>query len=154
MKIDYPPLLQNGFQEIGLWQLDQYFLEPFSNKDTERRLRLINRFKLFLEELIKLGIPLEVWIDGSFTTQKVDPDDIDVVVWAKETDTDTLSTDQGILFEKLLINRDYVRVRYDIDVYLGDASSQSEYDKWLNEFGKDQSKLNPKGIFKLKINHV
>lgn len=33
MEPEYLPLLTDGFREIGPWQLDERFLDPFSEKE-------------------------------------------------------------------------------------------------------------------------
>lgn len=153
MKLDYPPLLNAGFQEIGFWQLDQQFLEPFGEND--RRLHLINRFRLYLDELSKLGIPLEIWLDGSFTTHKPEPDDIDIVTWVNVNDVDQLHPNHRIKFKGLILDRDRVRSLYDVDVYLGVLTSLPEREKWQTTFGFDQTPdKKQKGIFKLTLNHA
>lgn len=156
MKFDYTPLLPDGFQTIGAWQLDKFFLEPFPEYDQKRRLYLTNQLRRFLEELHKLDVPLEVWIDGSFTTRKTEPDDIDMVVWINETDAESLSTERLRLLDSLLHiqNHERIKAAYDIDVYLADPESALSRTKWTELFGKDRSSLNSKGIFVVLINHV
>ncbi|AQG81837.1 DUF6932 family protein [Spirosoma montaniterrae] len=153
MKQIYPPLLAAGFQEIGPWQLDQQFLEPFG--ENERRLHLINRLRVYLNDLINLGIPLEIWLDGSFVTRKPEPDDVDMVVWVQASDIDQLPAAHKLKFRLLLMDRDRVRSLYDVDVYWAIPTSDHEREKWQCMFGFDQSPVpKPKGIFKLTLNHA
>ena len=144
--------MPDGLQEIGPWQLDQYFLEPFG--DNDRRKALIDRFRAYLEELAKLGIPLELWLDGSFTTRKPDPDDVDIVIWASPKDVAGLPPDHKIMFRLLVMNRDRVQTLYDVDVYLGIPESPAEREQWRVTFGFSQTGKKLKGIFKLTLNHV
>ena len=58
MKPEYPPLLTDDFREIGPWQLDEWFLDPFSEK--ERRHSLIDRLRAFIEKLDGLGLDVEI----------------------------------------------------------------------------------------------
>ncbi len=155
-KRDYESLLTSGFKQIAIWQLDSCFLTPFGEEGAERRLRLIAQLRRFLDELFKLGIPLEIWIDGSFTTQKPLPDDVDLVVWVNESDAESLSPKLIDLLDHLLNihNHDRIKILYDVDVHLADSESESERTKWLEEFGFDRSGLNQKGIFTLLMNHV
>lgn len=152
--MDYAPLLADGFQEIGIWQLDQCFLGPF--KESHRRLHLIRQFRDFLNELQKLGIPLEVWIDGSFTTRKPEPEDVDIIVWAREADCEALDSRKGILFDQMLHidNHERVKILYNVDVNLANAESAERRDYWLKQFGSDRSKLTTKGIYTLSLRHV
>lgn len=76
-KREYNPLLENGFKEIALWQIDSIFLEPFG--ENEHRKQLINRLNAYLSEFSYLGLNAELWIDGSFSTVKPEPENIDVL---------------------------------------------------------------------------
>ena len=83
-KSDSTPMIDSGIKQIGAWQIDQYFLDPFQGGvvDTSRRLYLVRKLTAYLSELKKYGIHIEVWVDGSFVTNKPDPEDIDMVVWS------------------------------------------------------------------------
>ena len=149
--MDYAPLLADGFQEIGIWQLDQCFLEPF--KESYRRLHLIRQLSRFLNELQKLGIPLEVWIDGSFTTRKPEPKDVDIVVWVNLADAEALDSRRLLLFDQMLHidNHERVKILYDVDVNLANVGNTKDHAYWLELFGSDRSKLNTKGIYTLSL---
>ena len=152
--MDYMPLLADGFQEIGIWQLDQYFLEPFGESD--RRLHLIRQLHRFLNELQKLSIPLEVWIDGSFTTRKPEPEDVDIVVWASLSDVEALDSRRLLLFDQMLHrdNREHIKILYNVDANLADAQNAERRDYWSKIFGFDRSQLATKGIYTLFLRHV
>ena len=144
-KKEYAALLNEGFQQIGLWELDKYFLNPFG--ENEHRKKLIDPLQVYLTEFDALGIDAEVWIDGSFTTEKPEPDDIDMVFLLNRTDIDNLTGNAAVFFESLLQQRDEVRSRYHVDVYYIDKDDPSEVLKWQNNFGFDARRLNTKGIF-------
>ncbi|MDZ4822761.1 MAG: hypothetical protein SH856_04835 [Flavobacteriales bacterium] len=149
LKREYPALLPDRFQEIGLWQLDKFFLEPFGNN--EHRRQLINRLQVFMSEVQALGVGTEVWIDGSFTTEKPEPDDVDMVFLMNREDIDNLPEAKAAFFQSLFMQRDEVRSRYHLDVYFIDKDDRDEVEKWTENFGKDARKLNSKGIFKIQI---
>lgn len=49
---------------------------------------------LFCDELRDLGIiPCRLWVDGSFLTEKVDPDDIDLILEVDQAVYDSLGLD-------------------------------------------------------------
>lgn len=61
-------------------------------KTSTRRPELWASLMQFCEELRDAGlIPCRLWIDGSFLTEKVDPDDIDLVVEASHSILDKLA---------------------------------------------------------------
>lgn len=48
-------------------------------KSTRRRM-LMGEFEKVCQHLISCGVPGELWVDGSYVTEKIDPDDLDVVL--------------------------------------------------------------------------
>lgn len=146
-KLEYSPILNEGFKEIKLWELDKYFLEPFSEK--EQRTYLINRLQEFLNEFRVLGIEAEVWIDGSFTTSKPEPVDIDIALLLNQSDVDSLDEKKAMLFDRLVIQKPHVLARYSCDVYLVDKNNKEEIEEWIRTFGTDYNNINSKGIFKV-----
>ena len=49
---------------------------------TSRRDELISELNIFLESIkILINSNIEIWIDGSFTTMKQNPNDIDIVIF-------------------------------------------------------------------------
>ena len=60
--------------------IEAVFVEPFSTSITRRK--VFNAFTTYLTELkTALMAPLEIWVNGSFTTQKRDPNDVDFVIF-------------------------------------------------------------------------
>lgn len=149
-KKEYLPILKDGFKEIGLWELDNYFLNPFG-EDNHQRKYLINRLQEYLNDFSSIGIEAEVWIDGSFTTFKPEPVDIDVAFLLDKNIIDKLPDRKAIIFEELLMDRSHVLARYSCDVYLVDRSSEEEINEWIKTFGTDYNNINSKGIFKLML---
>nr|WP_315197530.1 hypothetical protein [uncultured Flavobacterium sp.] len=148
-KREYEPLLENGFKEIALWQLDTIFLEPFGEND--QRKQLINRLNAYLSEFSYLGLNAEVWIDGSFSTLKPEPEDIDVVFLLDENEINSLNDRKLKLFEELFLSREIVKARYSVDVYFIDRNDEIEKQKWITTYGFDSRKINSKGIYKIQL---
>lgn len=148
-KQEYPPLLKEGFEEIGLWQLDKLFLEPFSSND--QRKKLIDRLQVYLSEFKAIEIDAEIWLDGSFTTNKPEPDDIDLVFLLKRSDIDMLTGKKADLFQSLIMDREIIKAKYHVDVYFIDKDDTDEIIKWAETFGFDSRKINQKGIYKITL---
>ena len=51
------------------------------------------------------GIPGEVWVDGSFLTEKIEPGDVDLVLKTSATFLDTATQDQQDAIEWLNVER-------------------------------------------------
>lgn len=148
-KREYDALLEDEFKEIALWQLDSIFLEPFG--ENEQRKQLINRLNAYLSEFSYLSLNAEVWIDGSFSTLKPEPEDIDVVFLLDESEVNGLTDRKLKLFEELFLNRDIVKARYSVDVYFIDRNDEIEKQKWITTYGFDSRKINSKGIYKIQL---
>jgi hypothetical protein len=149
-KREYTPLLSEGFKEIGRWELDKMFLEPFYNN--EQRKKLIDKLQLYLDELLAVGLDAEVWIDGSFTTEKPEPEDVDIVILFNRSEVESLTGRKAELFESIVMDRDIVKANYGVDVHFMDKDDQIDRNTWIQTFGFDSRKISTKGIFKVIIN--
>ena len=148
-KREYNPLFDNGFKEIALWQLDSTFLEPFG--ENEQRKYLIDRLNVYVNEFLYLGINAELWIDGSFTTFKPEPQDIDVVFLFDKVEINKLQGKKKEMFKALFLERELVKARYSVDVYFIDKNDKDEREKWIRTYGFDSKKINSKGIYKIQL---
>ncbi len=148
-KKEYKPLFEKGFKQIALWQLDSTFLEPF--EENEHRKYLIDRLNAFINEFQFLGLEAEIWIDGSFSTHKPEPQDIDVVFLLDQKAVASLDSKKEQLFQELFMKREEVRVRYSLDVYFIDKDDVEDKQKWISTYGFDSRKMNSKGIYKLEL---
>lgn len=78
IKFDIRGNLINGIHVLNREEIYQYFVLEFPNSSTRERLWM--NFSAFLERFEKdVTAYYEVWIDGSFATQKLNPRDIDAV---------------------------------------------------------------------------
>ncbi|AXH43571.1 hypothetical protein HOV55_gp53 [Erwinia phage vB_EhrS_59] len=96
----------------------------------------------------------EVWIDGSFTTEKPEPDDIDILIVLDYIALNNLPASLKSTVSALL-NRDYVKLNFHIDVLLlpenhpkVDYSERRSY--WRGWFGFDRQE-NPKGLVRVML---
>lgn len=145
--MEYAPLHEAGFKDIPYIELNNHFVEPFENKS--RREYLMNRFGALIDKFKEIGISAEIWIDGSFTTEKPEPGDIDIVIFVDEREVNNLSQDkQKILSD--LNNRAISKIRYQCDVFMfpkQDGNLRSYWRGWFGFYREEQ----PKGIFRLFI---
>ena len=77
MKPEWPPLLERGFHPMTLGGLRQLCVTPFSLSKT--RPAIMAGLEQLTEDVAGYGIAADLWIDGSFVTEKLDPEDADVV---------------------------------------------------------------------------
>jgi hypothetical protein len=137
-----------GFLEPGLHSytyidFKEQFLESFTTSYT--RGKIFPKMFLWLSEINKILEPAEIWCDGSYTTLKNDPNDIDIVIFF---DKIKLDENKYKSFEKLRsISKSYL-----CDAYLGiinniNATGQDINNRnyWRGQFGFDRNDR-PKGI--------
>lgn len=141
--------MKSGHKEIALWQLDSFFLEPFG--DNEQRKYLIDRLRAFIEEFQAIGIEAEIWMNGSFTTEHPEPADIDLVFLLDRNAVDSLTGSLADQFQKFLMDREIIKIRYSCDAFFIDKNDPEEIKKWQDVYGFDRRRMETKGIFTMKV---
>jgi len=92
MKPEYPPLLPLGRRMVSLPELRQICVDPFPASPT--REGIMCGLEFLVAALQREGIVGDLWIDGSFLTQKIDADDADIVLCMQSTFTDNMTPSQ------------------------------------------------------------
>jgi hypothetical protein len=141
------PILQPGLHDIGVADLENHFLSSFPRSKT--RAVLIEGLNKFIEKLQALDIPIELWIDGSFTTDKLDPNDVDLVIFASQQDVNQLDSNTTGLLRGLL-DRPSSRKKYGCDVLFSVKESPNQRSYWRGWYGFDRNE-NPKGIARITV---
>lgn len=144
--MEFDPLLEPGFHDITIDSLESIFVQPFQNK--ERRLYLTERFKVLFEKFTELGIEAEIWIDGSYSTQKPEPGDIDLVFFYYPDQLNSLPEEKRVIVEELFDNK-ITKIRYNCDVYYAPTTEPEWRSYWRGWFGFSRDE-NPKGIPRLR----
>lgn len=159
-KYDYPPLLAPGRHFLSIDEIHSKFLSgPLA---TEERRTAFNRFDEVVKLLTSERICCEVWLDGSFLTEKPDPKDTDVTVILEREVSEKIQEDQkdllnrienGILIEGL-DSFLFVRLKHDDNGY-GDDELDPAY-SWGEQYGSQHDKQYLKGFVVLRLgeNHV
>ncbi|MBB1350357.1 MULTISPECIES: DUF6932 family protein [Pseudoalteromonas] len=150
MKISYPSLFKStGFNDIDKADIYKMFAEPFPH--SKRRIMLTTKLREYIEQVNSLanraGVNIEIWIDGSFTTEKLEPDDIDLVISAKTCELESLPIELKDAFITLVDNN-HTKVNYNCDVYFcseDDVVNRSYWRGWFL-FDRDEK---PKGIARI-----
>lgn len=147
MKADYPPLFAPGFHDINCSDIPHLFIEPFFVQ--ERREKLLNGLVNLLEKLKELHLDLEIWLDGSFATLKLEPEDVDVAVFFDISQINSLDEERKRIIEVLSVTID-TKTRYNCDVYFIPNHDDTTRSYWRGWFGFSRSEI-PKGIPRLFI---
>ncbi|WP_432207224.1 DUF6932 family protein [Hymenobacter defluvii] len=150
MKTSWTPISPSGFHSISQADLWTYFVEPFDERAQSKRIYLTRRLESYLADLRRTGLQMEIWLDGSFTTRCVEPDDIDLVVVLSFREILGLTIEQQNVLNVLVNERERVRLRYECDVYYIDRNNITEHDRWTRLFSTNHDG-SEKGIFKLLL---
>lgn len=138
-------------------EMREVFVSPFPASVT--RHVVFAGYEKHRSELETLKIDIEQFIDGSFTTSKVDPGDVDLVCFADAHIIDSLPPEkQDELLQ--LVRGPATRATHHCDAYfcatLPDTDplfskmrAQRKY--WMGEFGFDRLDK-PKGIVRSQLN--
>jgi len=130
--MEFKPLLEAGIHDITKNDLLNHFVTPFTKQD--KRLKLIERFNYLFEKVEGIGISFEVWINGSFVTDKEEPNDIDVAFFFDPKVANELPADKKLIFQEVA-NNSFSKYRYNCDVYFlpNDRADLRSY--WRGWFG-------------------
>jgi len=126
-----------------------------------RRSELWGNFIDLTTELKSVGITCDVWIDGSFLTQKIEPDDVDFVIDVPISILSNLTPTQKALIEKITI-RDNTGLRKTKNLHgfvmfnapahhpnhIAGVLAQAQ---WQKDFGFSYIKKLPKGIAVMEV---
>jgi|ERR1019366_3823373 hypothetical protein len=134
--MEFEPLLAPGIHDFTKDTLEHHFVSPFSFQ--ERRKQLIERFGFLIEKVEELGISFEIWINGSFVTNKEEPNDIDIAFFFDPLKANALSDDKKILFREVS-NNTLSKYRYNCDVYFIPNNLPTDRSYWRGWFGYTRS---------------
>lgn len=140
-------LFEPGFHDIEMDQLEWHFARPFPNP--AHRSTLLKKLRDYLAEVLSLGIPIkEIWIDGSFSTFKPRPQDVDILFVVDKVELDLMPDDLKQSFQSLLGNRG--KIRFDCDAYLTTTDNIPQIAYWEDFFGRDRNRKK-KGIPRIML---
>ena len=129
-----------------------------SRPDTGWRLNLFQKFEAFFQDVLVSGLVCDVWINGSFLTEKQQPSDIDVAVIISSEFHQFIDKPQYDLIDRVNVEFAYAP---DIDVHVlqllakDDPNYGDELENpaltWHEQFGCETSKEWLKGFIVLKV---
>jgi len=140
-------LFEPGFYDVPFDGLKETLLEllvkPFG--DSRHRELLLDYLLALLAEVVHVRIFTEVWIDGSFVTDKEEPNDVDVVLWYNAVPS--ISPRELRIYRELK-DSSLMMSHYRCDVYLAKNGDETVRRYWENWFGTDRLR-HPKGIIRI-----
>lgn len=140
---EYPPLYGLGPCRTSLESIGDICVARFPTSDT--RAKLFEGLQQFAGLLAASNLTCELWVDGSFVTEKLDPKDVDCVLWVRTYDVLPLTFEQKLLVQEASngIYRGwgldlYVELeRSPTDKYHSQFMGQKRY--WENQWGHDRN---------------
>lgn len=155
-KDEYPPLLPAGLHRMTAQDLKALAADKFQH--STRRAGLWANFQKLLNKLAGLKLPCEIWVDGSFLTEKPDPSDVDFVVDVPIAAIAGADAAQAEILEKLAKKKfkktDQLHsfVMFTAPVgHLAHADSLRAHDQWRKDFGFSYVNKAPKGIALIEV---
>jgi hypothetical protein len=145
--MDHQPLFPPGLHTVTEVDLAAKLVHGFGGSRT--RSALLDGLRAFLAGLRSAGVAFEVWLDGSFCTDKLDPNDIDLVVFADPNALNRLDSAKQTLLSGLL-DRTNARRQYGCDVLFASSSDPNTRSYWRGWYGFDRREQ-PKGILCLSV---
>ena len=155
-----PVCNSSGIIESDIKEFHDYFVDAFQSSNT--RLKIFKGYLNYCKALISFNVPIIQWFNGSFTSQKNDPNDIDFVTHFDGATLDSLDKHSKNKFYSLgpfnevqslyMCHAFFVPLYYETNGELVDESKK-QIDFWKKHFGHDRGK-NPKAIIELKFNDL
>lgn len=152
-KMPIPELNSRGELPEGIHTASVTEIEIAFGKSTERRQKLMFGLKLALQNLKSAGVN-KVFVDGSFTSQKEEPHDIDGC-WSAEGEIN-LSVLDPIFWdfetsEDFTIARNQAQEKYGVDFFIAEWL-EGNSEKPFPEFFQVNRNGDRKGILKIELN--
>src|SRR5690554_2392311 len=140
---------------VTIAELEEEFVQPFTKSSTRKN--IVEGHSNYVIEIFQiLEHNFFQWLDGSFVTQKLDPNDIDVINFVHYSDYTNNITGN---LRKFLTHFGDPRSEYKVDGYIVPvyppndprfALTIDKYNYWRLLFGRDKNN-NPKGMLELKF---
>jgi len=154
-KIDHHPLLPPGGHYMDLPGLKALCVDRFSDASHIKRERLYYAAEEAIQEVLIAKIPCRVWVNGSFVTEKPEPNDIDVMLLIELDVSKLLTEDQRIIVDKFA-NQSYSSV-VDSSAYTAFPSGHHlcgtgcDFREYADVYGEEHSKQWRKGYAVLRL---
>lgn len=158
MEFNQKGLLEPGFHDVTIEDIRTFFVDRFETSRTRKD--VFQGYLNFIEDLKANGIEGEIWIDGSFVTNKIDPNDIDLLCVIDNNLLNSLPKHvQPNLFR--LFDNEIAHREYRCDPYMLAKLQESHpkfYESYINQraywrgFFTYTRNEEPKGILRMKLN--
>ncbi len=149
--------LPPGLNATSVEEFKICYVLNFSGSST--RNKIFDGYMKYCGEMIRFEVATKQWLNGSFTSNKDNPNDIDLVTHIDATKIDQFNDEQQNnllkLADKKRIRSEYMCDVYYIQIYSPEIPELYEFtvswiEYWLKWFGHDRNN-NPKGIIEIDL---
>ncbi len=141
------PLLAPGIHACTFDDIERVCITPFTGASRDRRTHLLHRLRDMLDIFdADFGLSYEVWMDGSYLSDKPEPGDIDCACLLEPVQLNSIPVSKHDSFRKFT-QEGMAKARFGIDAYFvpNDADSQIY---WRGLFLMDRDRQ-PKGFYSI-----
>ncbi|RYH61662.1 MAG: hypothetical protein EON54_09895 [Alcaligenaceae bacterium] len=100
-KFDHTPLLAPGRHFMTLAEIEGLCVTAFTGAARACREKLFYALEGVVQNLLTAKVPCQIYADGSFFTEKPEPQDVDIIVAVDTSVMDKLTEDQFLAVEAL-----------------------------------------------------
>jgi hypothetical protein len=129
--MEFDPIYPAGIHYISFDNLNEIFVTPFENG--ERRKYLSERFRAHIEKFSDLELIADIWLDGSYLTNKPEPGDMDIPIVFDVNKVNNSPVEKDRCYKNYLTASS--KIRYSIDVLLLPAHDVTYRSYWRGWFG-------------------
>lgn len=158
-KAEFAPLLPHGFHDIRPDGLRQLCVDRFPGSLS--RGAIMDGLERLMGDLNACGLRMDLWVDGSFLTQKFNPEDVDLAARVEEADWRAADLRQRSVIR--WVNTTDLKPAYRCDAYAfvehapGGPLTRGEWEwdraYWLRQFGFSR-RDEPKGVAVIRLPFV
>jgi hypothetical protein len=163
LKVEFPPLLPPGFHTMTLEGLHQLTVEHPRFGLSSTRSQIMKNLWIVAGCLCRWRIHSDLWIDGSFLTEKIDPPDVDFMVVMPDGFLNSVSPEQEAVLNWLCEDTSQpAKAIFQCDSYslyctnsadpgYSDFLRQDAY--WKKQFGESR-RGDPKGMALIHLSRL
>jgi hypothetical protein len=154
LKFDYPPLLAPGRHTMSLQEIEALCVQPFGGTSRARREKLFYALEDVVQVLLASHIRCDVFVDGSFFTEKPEPADVDVIVAMDFSAFDALDEAQHQVIEALNTTQNSLVDSLAVTTFPHDHPYRGyglDGESMIDGYGLEHSEVYLKGYAVLKV---
>jgi hypothetical protein len=146
-----PKLRKDGWLPVGIHDCTLEEIEKHFGrfKRTDRRIQLFEKLQQLVRDAWQTGFVKEFFIDGSFTSAKDEPGDIDLII-VLDSKTYLDPKNEMTFADELALDEKRLSKRYQFDART-DVENSPAYLKHLAFYQKIKYTDVPKGILRLRL---